>query len=80
MKYIKLLKQEKRALVTTLTKRMSEDLTEYLKQAGVKVRYLHSEIATIERAEIIDDLRNGKFDVLVGINLLRKAWIYLRFL
>lgn len=69
-----------RTLVTTLTKRMSEDLTEYLKQAGVKVRYLHSEIATIERAEIIDDLRNGKFDVLVGINLLRKAWIYRRFL
>lgn len=62
-----------RTLVTTLTKRMSEDLTEYLKQAGVKVRYLHSEIATIERAEIIDDLRNGKFDVLVGINLLREG-------
>lgn len=62
-----------RTLVTTLTKRMSEDLTEYLKQAGVKVRYLHSEIATIERAEIIDDLRNGKFDVLVGINLLREC-------
>lgn len=62
-----------RILVTTLTKRMSEDLTEYLKQAGVKVRYLHSEIATIERAGIIDDLRNGKFDVLVGINLLREG-------
>ena len=62
-----------RTLVTTLTKRMSEDLTEYLEQAGVKVRYLHSEIATIERAEIIDDLRNGKFDVLVGINLLREG-------
>lgn len=60
-------------LVTTLTKRMAEDLTEYLKQAGVRVRYLHSEIATIERAEIIDSLRAGKFDVLVGINLLREG-------
>lgn len=62
-----------RTLVTTLTKRMAEDLTEYLKQAGVRVRYLHSEIATIERAEIIDSLRAGKFDVLVGINLLREG-------
>lgn len=62
-----------RVLVTTLTKRMSEDLTEYLKQAGVRVRYLHSEIATIERAQIIDELRAGKFDVLVGINLLREG-------
>lgn len=62
-----------RVLVTTLTKRMAEDLTEYLKQAGVRVRYLHSEIATIERAEIIDALRAGKFDVLVGINLLREG-------
>ncbi|MBQ5672583.1 MAG: excinuclease ABC subunit UvrB [Phascolarctobacterium sp.] len=62
-----------RILVTTLTKRMAEDLTEYLKQAGVRVRYLHSEIATIERAEIIDALRGGKFDVLVGINLLREG-------
>ena len=62
-----------RILVTTLTKRMAEDLTEYLKQAGVHVRYLHSEIATIERAEIIDSLRRGKFDVLVGINLLREG-------
>ena len=62
-----------RVLVTTLTKRMAEDLTEYLKQAGVRVRYLHSEIATIERAEIIDSLRGGKFDVLVGINLLREG-------
>ena len=56
-----------RVLVTTLTKRMAEDLTEYLKQAGVRVRYLHSEIATIERAEIIDSLRGGKFDVQLGI-------------
>lgn len=62
-----------RILVTTLTKRMAEDLTEYLKQAGIKVRYLHSEIATIERGAIIDDLRAGKFDVLVGINLLREG-------
>ena len=62
-----------RVLVTTLTKRMSEDLTEYLKKAGVKVRYLHSEIATIERAEIIHALRAGEFDVLVGINLLREG-------
>ena len=62
-----------RILVTTLTKRMSEDLTEYLKKAGVKVRYLHSEIATIERAEIIHALRAGEFDVLVGINLLREG-------
>lgn len=65
--------QNERILVTTLTKRMSEDLTEYLKQAGVRVRYLHSEVATIERAEIIDSLRAGKFDVLVGINLLREG-------
>ena len=62
-----------RVLVTTLTKRMAEDLTEYLKQAGVRVRYLHSEIATIDKAEIIDSLRAGKFDVLVGINLLREG-------
>ena len=65
--------QNERVLVTTLTKRMAEDLTEYLKQAGIKVRYLHSDIATIERAEIIDALRAGKFDVLVGINLLREG-------
>ena len=62
-----------RILVTTLTKRMSEDLTEYLKKAGVRVRYLHSEIVTIERAEIIHALRAGEFDVLVGINLLREG-------
>lgn len=62
-----------RVLVTTLTKRMAEDLTEYLKKAGIRVRYLHSEIATIERAEIIDGLRAAKFDVLVGINLLREG-------
>ncbi|MDR3590954.1 MAG: excinuclease ABC subunit UvrB [Negativicutes bacterium] len=62
-----------RVLVTTLTKKMAEDLTEYLKEMGVKVRYLHSEIATIERVEIIRDLRAGVFDVLVGINLLREG-------
>jgi len=62
-----------RALVTTLTKRMAEDLTEYLHEAGVKVRYLHSDIDTLERIEIIRDLRLGAFDVLVGINLLREG-------
>ena len=62
-----------RVLVTTLTKRMSEDLTEYLADAGIKVRYLHSDIDTIERSEIIRDLRLGEFDVLVGINLLREG-------
>ena len=62
-----------RILVTTLTKRMAEDLTDYLTQAGVRVRYLHSDIVTIERAEIIHDLRAGEFDVLVGINLLREG-------
>lgn len=62
-----------RVLVTTLTKRMSEDLTEYLAEQGIKVRYLHSEIATVERVEIIRDLRQGVFDVLVGINLLREG-------
>lgn len=62
-----------RVLITTLTKRMSEDLTEYLAEHGVKVRYLHSDIDTVERVEIIRDLRLGKFDVLVGINLLREG-------
>ena len=62
-----------RALVTTLTKRMAEDLTEYLNEHGVKVRYLHSDIDTLERIEIIRDLRLGVFDVLVGINLLREG-------
>ena len=65
--------QNERVLVTTLTKKMSENLTDYLKETGIKVRYLHSDIATIERAEIIHDLRAGKFDVLVGINLLREG-------
>lgn len=62
-----------RVLVTTLTKRMAEDLTEYLAEHGVKVRYLHSDIDTVERVEIIRDLRLGEFDVLVGINLLREG-------
>jgi excinuclease ABC subunit B len=62
-----------RVLVTTLTKRMSEDLTEYLSEHGIKVRYLHSDIDTVERVEIIRDLRLGQFDVLVGINLLREG-------
>ena len=62
-----------RVLVTTLTKRMAEDLTEYLHEAGVRVRYLHSDIETLERIEIIRDLRLGAFDVLVGINLLREG-------
>jgi len=62
-----------RVLITTLTKRMAEDLTEYLSEHGVKVRYLHADIETVERTEIIRDLRLGKFDVLVGINLLREG-------
>ncbi len=62
-----------RVLVTTLTKRMAEDLTEYLSKAGIKVRYLHADIDTVERVEIIRDLRLGEFDVLVGINLLREG-------
>ena len=62
-----------RVLVTTLTKRMAEDLTEYLNEHGVKVRYLHADIETVERSEIIRDLRLGKFDVIVGINLLREG-------
>ncbi|NNF66562.1 MAG: excinuclease ABC subunit UvrB, partial [Gammaproteobacteria bacterium] len=65
--------KEERVLITTLTKRMAEDLTEYLREHGVRVRYLHSDIDTVERTEIIRDLRLGKFDVLVGINLLREG-------
>ena len=60
-------------LVTTLTKRMAEDLTQYYQELGVKVRYLHSDIDTLERIEILRDLRRGEFDVLVGINLLREG-------
>ena len=66
-------KKGERVLVTTLTKRMAEELTEYLAEHGVKVRYLHSEVDTVERVEIIRDLRLGEFDVLVGINLLREG-------
>ena len=65
--------KDERVLITTLTKRMAEDLTEYLHEHGVKVRYLHSDVETVERVEIIRDLRLGKFDVLVGINLLREG-------
>ncbi|HHS83786.1 MAG TPA: excinuclease ABC subunit B, partial [Gammaproteobacteria bacterium] len=64
---------EQRVLVTTLTKRMAEDLTDYLAEHGVRVRYMHSDIDTVERVEIIRDLRLGEFDVLVGINLLREG-------
>ena len=66
-------RKKERVLITTLTKRMAEDLTEYLLEAGVKARYLHSEIDTLERVDIIRDLRKGEFDVLVGINLLREG-------
>jgi len=64
---------EERVLVTTLTKKMAEDLTDYLRDVGIKVRYIHSDIETIERVDIIRDLRRGEFDVLVGINLLREG-------
>ncbi|MCW8127095.1 excinuclease ABC subunit UvrB [Microbulbifer halophilus] len=66
-------KEDQRVLITVLTKRMAEDLTEYLSESGVRVRYLHSDIDTVERVEIIRDLRIGEFDVLVGINLLREG-------
>jgi excinuclease ABC subunit B len=66
-------KRSERVLVTTLTKRMAEDLTEYLAEHGVRVRYLHSDVDTVERVEILRDLRLGEFDVLVGINLLREG-------
>jgi len=66
-------KKDERVLVTTLTKKMAEDLTDYFKEIGIKVRYLHSDIKTIERMQIIRDLRLGEFDVLIGINLLREG-------
>ena len=69
----KVIAKGERVLVTTLTKKMAEDLTEYLNDNGIKVRYLHSDIDTLERIEIIRDLRLGVFDVLVGINLLREG-------
>ncbi|MEG2144006.1 MAG: helicase-related protein, partial [Oscillospiraceae bacterium] len=64
---------KERTLVTTLTKKMAEDLTEYMRMAGVLVRYMHHDVDTIERMEIIRDLRAGEFDVLIGINLLREG-------
>jgi len=69
----KRVKKKQRVLVTTLTKRMSEELTEYLLENGIKVQYLHSEVETLERVDILRDLRTGKYDVLVGINLLREG-------
>ncbi|AXN41733.1 excinuclease ABC subunit UvrB [Peribacillus butanolivorans] len=66
-------KKNERVLITTLTKKMSEDLTDYLKEIGIKVQYLHSEVKTLDRIEIIRELRMGKYDVLVGINLLREG-------
>ena len=66
-------KRQERVLITTLTKRMAEDLTEYLQDRGIRVRYLHSEINSIERIEILQDLRSGNFDVLIGVNLLREG-------
>ena len=66
-------KKDERVLVTTLTKKMAEDLTDYYAKIGVKVRYMHSEIDTLERIDIVDDLRRGPFDVLVGVNLLREG-------
>jgi excinuclease ABC subunit B len=66
-------KNEERVLITTLTKRMAEDLTEYLQERGIRVQYLHSEIQSIERIEIIQALREGEFDVLIGVNLLREG-------
>ena len=67
------IEKKQRVLVTTLTKKMAEDLTQYLDKAGIKVRYMHHDIDTIERMEIVRDLRSGEFDVLVGINLLREG-------
>ncbi|HHW18739.1 MAG TPA: excinuclease ABC subunit UvrB [Firmicutes bacterium] len=69
----KVVARKERVLITTLTKRMAEDLTDYLREVGIKVRYMHSEVETLERMEIIRDLRLGVFDVLVGINLLREG-------
>jgi excinuclease ABC subunit B len=69
----KTVKKKQRTLVTTMTKRTAEDLTTYLNEQGLKVQYLHSDVATLDRSDILDDLRNGKYDVLVGINLLREG-------
>ena len=70
---LKRVEAQERVLVTTLTKRMSEDLTDYYSDLGIKVKYLHSDIGTVERIDIIQDLRRGLFDVLIGINLLREG-------
>lgn len=67
-----------KVLITTLTKRMAEDLTDYMREVGIRVRYLHSDVDTLERSEIIRDMRLDVFDVLVGINLLREVWIFRR--
>ena len=72
----KVTKNGNRVLITTLTKKMSENLSEYLQEHNIKVKYLHSDIDTVERVEIIRDLRKGEFDVLVGINLLRDCLLY----
>src|SRR5699024_1119360 len=69
----KRVEKHERVFVTTITKKMAEDLSDYFKELGIKVKYLHSDIKTLERTEIIRDLRLGKFDVLVGINLLREG-------
>ena len=69
----KTVEKKQRTLVTTLTKRTAEDLTTYLQEQGLKVQYLHSDVKTLDRGDILDDLRNGKYDVLVGINLLREG-------
>lgn len=66
-------KRDERVLITTLTKRMAEDLCDYFTQEGIRVRYLHSEIQSLERIEILRDLRLGEFDVLIGVNLLREG-------
>ena len=73
LKFNERIEKNERVLVTTLTKKMSEDLTDYLKEIGIKVQYLHSEVKTLERIEIIRDLRLGIYDVLIGINLLREG-------
>lgn len=70
---LKRVKKKQRALVTTLTKRMAEDLSEYLQEEGIKVHYLHADIDTLDRSQILEDLRKGKYDVVVGINLLREG-------
>ena len=70
---IKLSKKKQRTLVTTLTKRTAEDLSQFLEEKGINVHYIHSDVATLERSDILDDLRRGKYDCLVGVNLLREG-------